>query len=229
MDDNLSIAKQVACNMLDIDYEIEDKFGGFFVYHPFFNSICLMDKKGMFLINEEPERLEGLKKLFRQRIMIAESIFDIMALLMRPYYINYLLLINQFGVPDNVCGNILGDVWCSLENNDSQDKSTKRSMRRWLKASDKSKYLSESDLAVYDSLPDEIEIYRGSQLDEPVDGFCWSLSYDVANWFANRYNNSNPIVYRANIKKKDVFAYTNAVDEQEIIVDYTKLYNIEKI
>lgn len=229
MRDDLAIAKEVACNMLNVDYKVEDKFGGLFIYHPFFNAMCLMDRDGLFFINEEPQRFEKLKKDMARQIMRADSIFGIMAFMMKPYYINYLVLINQYGISDKVCGDILGDVWCSLENNDLQDKSTKRLMRRWFRASDRSKYLSESDLEVYNNLPNEIEIYRGSQLNEPVDGFCWSLSRDVADWFAHRYDNSNPVVHKANIKKSDVFAYTNAVDEQEVIVDYKKLYNIEEI
>lgn len=222
----LEKAKNVALYMLNMDYEKAEEFGGLFITHPFFNSIYIVDKEGIFNLEECPERFEEVKNRLRSHIDKCESIRDVMAMILKPNKIPFLFLLSKCNVPANICGNLLGSVWCSLENNDTQDPQIKRAMRTWLLAANKDCFMSEEELEILESLPDDIEIFRGSQLDEPTDGFCWSLSKDVAEWFANRFEPENPVVYTAHVSKKDVLAYIDAAQEQEIVVDYKKLKDI---
>lgn len=218
-------AKQTAALMLDMDYEIDTAYP-WFVRHPFFNSVALVDSTGLFNITEEPQRYKLYKEELRKRIYASTSIEDVMLYMLRPNYINFLYLLNLHGIPDNLCGNILGDVWTSLENNDTQTAEMKKYMLRWLKASRRAAYLSKSDLDMLQTLPDVVTIYRGAQYNEPPKGFCWSVSYEVAEWFAKRFSNRNPVVYTATVPKSAVLFYTNALNEQEVVVDYTKLKKI---
>lgn len=105
------------------------------------------------------------------------------------------------------------------------------------------KYLMESDeLEIYNNLENEVTIYRGlAEFNKQhIKGLSWTLDRNIAeNVFANVEVDENGIprksntvkgdVYQAKIKKEDIFAYINGRNEQEVIVDYTKLYDIKPL
>lgn len=66
-------------------------------------------------------------------------------------------------------------------------------------------FMSKSDLETYSNLPDEITVYRGGS----PRGCSWSLSYDVAKTSGD--------VFTATLYSRDVLAYINDREEQEII------------
>lgn len=74
----------------------------------------------------------------------------------------------------------------------------------------------------YDSLPVNILIYRGCNLDEMADGkvraLSWSLKQGVAEFFAFRNGRSNSGVYRMMVDKSDVYALFLDREEYEVIV-----------
>lgn len=104
-------------------------------------------------------------------------------------------------------------------------------------------YLMESDeLEIYNNLENEVTIYRGLAKfnKQHIRGLSWTLDRNVAEKvFANVIVDKNGItrksdvlkgdVYQAKIKKEDIFAYINGRNEQEVIVDYTKLYDIKPL
>lgn len=59
-------------------------------------------------------------------------------------------------------------------------------------------------------------IYRGGT----PDGFSWSLSKDIAVWFALRFKAKgwNSDVYAMDIKRGDVLWYTDEREEQEVVL-----------
>lgn len=227
MNKYLEKAKQVALFMLDMPYSDVKDFEGLFILHPFFNSNFLADKEGLFNIKDDPERFKRLKKELRVLINKRDSIEGVMTLILDSNKINFLYLLSQREVPAEVCGNLLGGVWCSLENNDTQEPFMKEAMRDWLLAADRTQIMSEEDIQLLNNLPDKVTIYRGAQFNEPPKGFCWSINRDVAVWFANRFQNKNPIVYTTTVNKKDILFYTNDAGEEETVVDYKKLGKIE--
>lgn len=104
-------------------------------------------------------------------------------------------------------------------------------------------YLMESnELEIYNNLENEVTIYRGlAEFNKQhIKGLSWTLDRNVAeNVFANvevdedgiprKSNTVKGDVYQAKIKKEDIFAYINGRNEQEVIVDYTKLYDIKPL
>lgn len=108
--------------------------------------------------------------------------------------------------------------------------------------------MDKEDLHIYNNFDEEITIYRGlSEYNkEHIKGLSWTIDKNIAkNRFGNVFIDENgtvqrvdenpgstPLdgyVYKAKINKKDIFAYCNERNEQEVIVDYTKLYDIEQI
>jgi hypothetical protein len=91
------------------------------------------------------------------------------------------------------------------------------------KRSDRINIMTEEEKFEFDSLPDEIEIYRGCSEHEIKSGnyrFSWTTKKSVAQFFAKRnktkHGIKNLVVSRI-IKKEEVFAYFNRRNEFEII------------
>ena len=84
------------------------------------------------------------------------------------------------------------------------------------------------EVEIFNKLDNELTIYRGFYSNEYYDALSWTLDYDKAHFFARRFNNTKGSIFQANIKKDDIYAYFECRNEKEIIVDYTKLYNITK-
>ena len=60
-------------------------------------------------------------------------------------------------------------------------------------------------------------------------GLSWTKNIKTAKWFANRWNNKNPYIIKAQCFKKDIFAYFNERSEDELVVNVKKIINIERI
>ena len=75
--------------------------------------------------------------------------------------------------------------------------------------------------AAGDTIPDQacFQIYRGiaGRRDRRPRGYAWTLSRDVACWYASRFSLANPCVISAEVSNEDVLAYVNDRDEQEVV------------
>ena len=87
--------------------------------------------------------------------------------------------------------------------------------------------MDEKEKAFFDSLPEEITIFRGGMDDK---GFSWTLDKDKAVWFADRWQMNgnlgdksnvtkrhNTNLFEKTINKNDALAYLNGRGESEII------------
>lgn len=89
--------------------------------------------------------------------------------------------------------------------------------------------MTEEKLEVFNSLDDEITIYRGvtSYNADNEKALSWTLDYDKAERFAKRFGEAG-IVYEAQIEEAHILAYFNRKNESEIIVDPEYLLAIEE-
>jgi hypothetical protein len=82
-----------------------------------------------------------------------------------------------------------------------------------------------ADAARLEALPECLTIYRGA-IQEHAVGRCWTLSRNIAEFFATRFLDingepdvSNPrIVMSRKVSKHQVLFYTNERQEQEIVL-----------
>lgn len=87
------------------------------------------------------------------------------------------------------------------------------------------------DQVFYDDFPDEITIYRGTSMEEYTSGKfgqSWTLSVDVANYFAfglkqEKCNSHDRIVIKTQIQKEILYAYSNQNQEDLCIVEPNKI------
>lgn len=83
--------------------------------------------------------------------------------------------------------------------------------------------MNEDDRTFFNSLPDELTIYRGCSLTEIQSGkyrFSWTLNKNVANFFANEYFRNEGIetdIIEIVVKKEMLLAYFNDREEEEVI------------
>jgi hypothetical protein len=79
-------------------------------------------------------------------------------------------------------------------------------------------------------LPDEFPIYRGF-IGKRGEGLSWSLSREKAEWFARRFSLitqlGKPQLMVGVVNKRDVLAYFDAREEQEIVVDPANVRSME--
>lgn len=99
----------------------------------------------------------------------------------------------------------------------------------WLQYTDKKYLMDKKEQRVYDSLPEEVTIYRGTSLEEAENGeygLSWSYDIEEAKMFAYEYwkykGQRGRCVLQANVKKEDIAAVFEGRNEKEIITAAAK-------
>ena len=115
-------------------------------------------------------------------------------------------------------------MWTLIESPSHAPNVTNKQLVNYFKQADKEYVMNQEELKLYDSLPDEITIYRGVEKNKKnsTKALSWTLNKDKAKWFATRYEDKG-IMFTAKIKKEDVLAYFNSRKEEEVVIDYNNL------
>jgi hypothetical protein len=74
------------------------------------------------------------------------------------------------------------------------------------------------------TLPDPVTVYRGISrvgLKKGSRGLSWTLSRDVACWFAYRRDFPKPLVIRASVSPSEIILWDNDRSEEEVILART--------
>lgn len=87
--------------------------------------------------------------------------------------------------------------------------------------------MPEEDKAILNNLSKTFSIYRGADESNPGQGWSWSLSKQIAYFFAKRFKKG--IVIKGKCAKEDIIAYFNDRKEQEIVIPYNKVRNIVEL
>ena len=86
--------------------------------------------------------------------------------------------------------------------------------------------MNKKELKVYNSLPENVIIYRGmttKELESGDFGVSWTLSRERADYFAFTYGRNfstdgiPKVVHQLEVKKVEILAYFNERNEQEVI------------
>jgi hypothetical protein len=92
--------------------------------------------------------------------------------------------------------------------------------------------MTEEEVKVLESQPEIISVYRGlPDTRTRHKALSWTTSYKVADWFAHRWSKASGIqkILKSSIRKSDVYMYTDARNEQEIVVNPNRLKKIEVV
>ncbi len=100
----------------------------------------------------------------------------------------------------------------------------------WFSEADKESLMSDEEWNTYNSLPDEVRVYRGVGEQGNPKGLSWTLNEEKAQWFADRFQmlGGEGYVLTAMARKSDMLAYFSRREEDEVIIDGRKL-DVERI
>lgn len=225
---NIQDIQNTAITLLEIPIRKKD-IGNFgIVYHPFFNCTVVAYDGELIDILTDKENFKKYIKDLKKYIKKETNIFKIIMLINKPYRMFFLSLIKNY-LDEKNFAIFLKECYTETEFPNRDVNVSVEQIKNMFNIANKNLLMDTEEKEIFDNLNDEITIYRGFYSDEFYNALSWTLDLNVANFFATRFKNEGGCIYQANIKKSDIFTYINSRNEKEIIVDYTKLYNIKKV
>ena len=137
----------------------------------------------------------------------------------RPYRLDALLSATKKGLkkkPSEFWA-LVGEVW---QDSESIHQNLSKWKRLWgMPIEDRQVCMSAEDIRIFDLLPEQLEVWRGSGDKRYIDGLSWTLDQEKAVWFARRFRWRSPVplVAKGIAKKDDVLAYFGERSEREIV------------
>lgn len=224
--------KEIAKGLLDVNI-VETNLSPMIVRHPFTKSgILFIPNKGEMVelnIVENKTAFVKWKNLMAKQIDNAQDVYHIYWLLNDAYSLYFFNCISELLSPQDY-SQLLASSWINSEYTNCDANIDKKALFKHFQNADKQYLLNEEELEVFHSLEDKITIYRGvtPYNRNNIKALSWTLDFDTAKWFANRFGSSGK-VYSATIDKSHIYAYFNSKNEQEVIVDPNYLENIRQV
>ena len=202
-----------------------------YVKHIFANTFYTSNPKAKTSENGRLNQLFRYKVREYQNCLKEGDYQEILMLIERPWRLNWVyefreLIKSKLGVEGFY--EIVADAYSDTENA-FQNKS--ETVELFYYGNQPQLMMDADEKTFFDQLPNELKIYRGVYLNKKDDkydflGSSWTLDYEKAKWFAERRGfreNEYPLVYSLNVHKEDVLSYFNRRNENEILIDYTKI------
>lgn len=191
----------------------------FFCQHPYTNSpyVCGKDKQLGDASKDEKIR-QAYQDLIFEYIDTRNDVYGILSLIRSPYYLFFFSLIKD-GLSNKDYGELLKTAWTG-EDNPNDDTNVKLyTIVSWFKKAEKTYLMDEEELEKYNSLPEKFKVYRGVGKGRKHNGLSYTLDYDKALWFANRWGGDKNYIIECEVNKDDTFAYFDCRGEHEIVVN----------
>ncbi len=227
MKTNLDAIKGLAVCYLKLEPSVNEEYP-FIVYHPFIaNNPTVFKENDKFVFIDVINNKENFNKYIKQKeddIMSANNLDKIFLLINKPYHLLFLRVITSFLSKEDF-NRYLKDIWINTEFPNADVNVTPTMSLRLFKKSDKKMLMTSDELSCLKQLPDEVTIYRGTYSKDNYNALSWTDNYDTAKWFAKRFDGN--IIIKSTINKEDIFACFKCRNENELIINYTKIKNIE--
>ena len=208
------------------------KYSPAVIQHPFASSgMVLLRINGEFQFVDITKDQENLK-LWRDRVeeQIDQSgdAFEIYLLVNNPYALTFL----KYALPHlsrTDMSRILASAWTMAEYPNLDVNLSKRQLVSLFKAAAPDALMDEEERQELADLESPVTIYRGvtPYNEKNVRALSWTLNYDTAKWFANRFDQTGT-VYEAQVDKEHIMALFNGRNEAEVVVDPRYLMNVER-
>ena len=231
---NINRLKEIALNFLELDPTPVKEYP-FIIIHPYFTERIMAKYKDgsrdieTFDIFEYPEKFEHLKGHIRESIQDGD-IDTIFARMLPKYYLTFLKFAKSY-MSRTDFDKYLAYSWVMSENPNQDINVGILELIRWFKSADRKNLMEADELDYYNSLPDEVEIYRGIAVGRAEqEGLSWTCNRKTAEWFAHRFDiyDRKGYLLKGVVDKKDIFAYFNSRDEDEICCNSRKVRDVKK-
>lgn len=225
---DLNECKDMAKLFLHLEFQTVE-LGDMFVMHPFtMNPVYSDNRYNIVDMRNNKEAYNNFIQDCNQRIESVTKFKDFLCIIQKPYHFEFLKHTKNF-ISRADLGSYLKQAWVTNEYPNKEGGSfTKKQLLNLYTLCHKKDLMNSHELHTFDELPSSIKIYRGvtSYNETDIKKLSWTLSEDVAEWFAKRFHQKGKI-YSTMINKKDVLAYFGDRSEQEVIVDFTKLKDLK--
>lgn len=191
-----------------VPYVMTTKMGFPMLNHPLVQNLMHSDMMNRMMNLRYAQKIESLKKALENKDFIS-----VIFIHERPYRLDAFVQYNHlFG---DKYWKILGAVWVDTMN--SWQSHDVWEMLWEHDPHNREQCMDEDERKFYAKLPKKIIAYRGVGYEDNVNGFSWTLDIKVARKFS-RMTTKSGAVYRAEITKKNIFAYFSGRNESEIVV-----------
>lgn len=222
-DKNVEEIRDIAKAFIDLPIEQpeDEKFIGIIVKHPFTSSGFAISKEGNMLNLAEEKDCQEWRKLMKETIKDMDF-FTISYFVEKPYKFAYLKFCLPY-IDKNDVAKFLKDNWRLIEAPNMDANLNTRELTKLFKKSNPKILMDENELNVFHNLDNEITVYRGvTKLNyKNKHALSWTLDYEKALWFANRYSSYDEDEHRTvlemKVPKNKVLCYFS--EESEVIVD----------
>jgi len=226
---NMEKIKEIAKCFLYFDLKINENLP-MIANHPFTDSPYFYCNGNLYDLSKKENFLNFTKEM-EIRINNVDNYVSFSTLITKPYrsaFFKYTKkYINQYDLSKYLKSLWLGNDYVNVDANIS-----KKEYVKLFKQCDPKYLMDEEEYKFFINLPEKIIVYRGiNQITKhPVKALSWTIDIKRAEWFARRFEkNSSKTgkVYKTIIKKDYALAYFEY--EKEIVVDFTKLEDIEEV
>ena len=115
----------------------------------------------------------------------------------KPYRLDALVAATKYGLKEKPSEfwELLGRVWIDTENAHQHPKKWRQ---LWTETTEgRRACMSDEDLRIFDSLPEQIEVWRATSHKRGVAGLSWTLDQEKAVWFAHRFCSEKRVPFLA--------------------------------
>lgn len=211
-----------AINIIDSDLR------GIVISHPYTNSAFIVSPKTKELINlmENKAAFDDFRQVIFDLIdKESNNLMSIMVLINKPYRLFWFKLIKSY-LSKSDYAHMLKEVWVTSENPNMDRNVSLNDSLSFFKRADKNEIMDKEEKAFYDSLDDNVTLYRGVSKGREPFGLSYTTSKEKAIWFQERFSVSGSFLIALKVKKEDCICYINERDEREIILDTKKYKNM---
>lgn len=223
---NMDKVKNVAIGLLYQDV-ISNENIPFVVHHPFTNSNTVMihdqatDEPKIIDIVNDLEGRETWMKSLEDHINKCSEPWQIMAMMNKPYYFAFIKYAHSW-CNNSDLGMLLSHAWVSVEYSNEDANMTPSEVIELMESVPSADLMTAEDLKLFEAIGEDepILVFRGVTAyneSRVNDAISWTLDIEVAKFFASRFN-ADGNIYCKIIYKKDIVAYFNTRDENEVIV-----------
>ena len=223
---DLEAAKKVARSFVYLDVHINEKVG-FICNHPYIGQIAtVVNENGTLKLKDvrNEKDLDDIRKNILKTIEAVSSYLQFIHII-RPPYLPAFFKFTQHLLSAYDYSTFLGSMWTIVEFPNVDDNITAPEFVKIFRRADRTLLMDEEEQKQYSVLPEGITVYRGIRGRGRLEALSWTLDIDKAEWFAKRWNKGGK-VYSAMVKKEDVLAVFTSRNEDEIVVDFKKLRDV---
>jgi hypothetical protein len=182
------------------------------VHHPLVIGLVTSDNLRINLIYEE-------KKVARSKARATGDWEKYIFLHEKPCRLDTLVAATKYGLKDKPSEfwALLGRVWRDTENAHQHPIKWRQLWAEPIEG--RRACMSDEDLRTFDSLPEQIEVWRGTNHKRGLAGLSWTRDREMAVFFARRFCSGSrvPLLATGLIEKRDVVAYFGGRGEREIV------------